>query len=254
MKQSSLEATKKNVNYSDISLGIICPMANVKDTAVNFVNDVLDSCRPFGFKSLMFYVVFDGACTDGSYDILKSFSEDTPELVVIFAPENRSVVDAYKRGYREAIENSSDWILEIDAEYSHRPEDIPQFFHAMKDGGFDCVFGSRFCKNGKIIDSSFKRRVISLVGTYLTNLLLGTKLHDMTSGFELFTRDALVWILDQGVYSNGPFFQTEIKTHAHKLKIIEVPIIYSNASHNISNQAISDSLSNLLRLFKLRFQ
>jgi dolichol-phosphate mannosyltransferase len=96
--------------------------------------------------------------------------------------------------------------------------------------------------------------MISRGGTLLANLLLGTKLKDMTSGFEMFTRDALSEILKKGLRSRGPFFQTEIKAYCRNLRIAEVPIQYRAASHNINNQALKDSFSNLWRLFRQRLQ
>ncbi|HYJ46296.1 MAG TPA: glycosyltransferase, partial [Pyrinomonadaceae bacterium] len=166
---------------------------------------------------------------------------------------NRSVVDAYVRGYKEALAAGCDWILEIDAGFSHQPSDIPQFFASMLEG-YDCVFGSRFCKGGSVSDSSTKREIISRGGTLLANLMLGTKLKDMTSGFEMFTRSALSEILEKGIHSRGPFFQTEIKAYSRKWRITEVPIQYRAASHDINNTAIKDSFSNLWRLFRLRLQ
>ena len=110
-----------------------------------------------------------------------------PRLRVVWAPENQCVVDAYVRGYREALIAGVDWILEIDAGFSHQPQDIPQFFDTMLQG-YDCVFGSRFMPGGRFSGGSLKRYLISRGGSVLANLVLGTKETDMTSGFELFSR------------------------------------------------------------------
>lgn len=239
---------------SRISLGIVCPMANEEGTAVSFVNAVLERCLGRGFKSIKFFAVLDRVSKDRTRELLNEMRRtERPELEVVWAPENRSVVDAYVRGYREALGSGCDWILEIDAGFSHQPSDIPRFFDKMLEG-YDCVFGSRFCPGGTIKESSAKREFISRGGTLLANLLLGTRLKDMTSGFELFTRDALEQVLARGIRSRGPFFQTEIKTYCHRLRIAEVPIHYRAASHNVNNQAIKDSFSNLWRLFRLRLQ
>jgi dolichol-phosphate mannosyltransferase len=155
------------------------------------------------------------------------------------------------RGYKEALALHPDWILEIDAGFSHRPEDIPVLFRKMEEG-YDCVFGSRFIDGGSLSDSSRKRYWISWGGTILTNLLLGTTLRDMTSGFQLFTREALQQIVDRGIRSRGPFFQTEMKTYARRMKITEAPIHYRAASHAVGNKQIKDAFSNLWRLFTLR--
>ncbi len=243
----------EHIELSDIKLGIVCPMANEEASAVPFVNAVLEQCAQRGFQSVTFFVVLDSVSRDGTRGLLEELEKENPQLRVVWSPENRSVVDAYVRGYREAFNAGCDWILEIDAGFSHQPSDIPQFFDKMLEG-YDCVFGSRFCAGGTVSDSSTKREFISRGGTILANLLLGTKLKDMTSGFEMFKRTALQQILTRGIKSRGPFFQTEIKTYCRNLRITEVPIQYRAASHNVGNKALKDSFSNLWRLFRLRLQ
>lgn len=227
-------------------------MANERDTAEAFVREVLATCEPFTFKAVTFYAVLDRVSRDGTLDILRELEAAVPQLRVVWAPENRCVVDAYLRGYREALDAGCDWVLEIDAGYSHQPADIPCFFEKMLEG-HDCVFGSRFCSGGRITDSSLKREVISRGGTVLANLLLGTRLKDMTSGFELFSRDALEQVLRKGIHSRGHFFQTEIKAHCHGLRVAEVPIHYRAASDSVNNTVLKDAFGNLWRLFRARF-
>ncbi len=247
------EKQDEGSRFAEIKLGVVCPMANEEASAVRFVSEVLDECAPRGFESVKFFAVLDRVSKDRTRELLEELRRERPELEVVWSPENRSVVDAYVRGYREALNNGCDWILEIDAGFSHQPSDIPQFFDKMIDG-YDCVFGSRFCRGGAISDSSVKRKLISRGGSVLSNLLLGTKLKDMTSGFEMFTRGALLEVIKKGIKSRGPFFQTEIKAYCRKLRIAEVPIQYRAASHAVGNQALKDSFSNLWRLFRLRLQ
>ena len=240
----------KTIEPASLSLAIVCPMANEGERAVDFVDAVLAQCQQFREKK--FLVVLDRANKDNTLDLMDEHAKTTPDLKVIWAPENRGPVDAYVRGYKEALALNPDWILEIDAGFSHQPDDIPVLFKTMAEGGYDCVFGSRFVKGGSISDSSKKRYWISWGGTFLTNMLLGTKLHDMTSGFQLFTREALQEIVDRGIQSRGPFFQTEMKTYARKMKIAEAPIQYRAASHNVGSKQIKDAFSNLWRLFTMR--
>ncbi|HEV7891912.1 MAG TPA: glycosyltransferase [Pyrinomonadaceae bacterium] len=234
-----------------MKLGVVCPMANERDSAVSFVEEVLETCAPFGFESATFYAVLDRVSRDGTLELLHDLEKRRGDFRVVWSPENRSVVDAYMRGYREALNAGCDWVLEIDAGYSHQPSDIPLLFAKMLEG-YDCVFGSRFCPGGRITDSSFKRRVISRGGTLLANLLLGTKLYDMTSGFELFSRAALQNVLERGVHSRGHFFQTEIKAHCHAFRVAEVPIHYTAASASVNNTVLKDAFKNLWRLFRAR--
>ena len=141
----------------------------------------------------------------------------------------------------------------IDAGFSHQPAGIPQFLDKMLEG-YDCVFGSRFCVGGKMLDNTLRRKIVSHGGSALANLLLGTKRWDMTSGFEMFRHAALREVLDRGIRSRGPFFQTEIKAYCRNMKIVELPIDYRVDGHNINRHTLTDSFSNLLRLFRLRLR
>jgi dolichol-phosphate mannosyltransferase len=238
-----------SLDYSAIHLAVVCPMANERATAEAFIRDVLAQCRRFFFRKIAFYAVIDLASRDDTYALLISLRGTIRELRVIFAPENRTVVDAYLKGYRAALDGGADWVLEIDAGFSHRPEDIPVFFETMAQG-YDCVFATRFSHNGQFAKKGLWRWAVSYFGTLITNALLGTRLHDMTSGFELFTRDALTWILQQGIRSRGPFFQTEIKAFAHQLRITEVPITYIPTNPRLMKGALQDALIQLFRLYK----
>lgn len=248
---SASQSNASTLPFNQITLGIVCPMANEGAAAVTFVLEVLAVCQRWNFKSVTFFAILDNVSKDNTRELLETLAREQQQARVVWAPENRSVVDAYIRGYREALAAGCDWILEIDAGFSHQPSDIPKFFTAMAQG-YDCVFATRFAKGGSISETSPRRRAVSRGGTALTNLLLGTRLSDMTSGFELFSRPVLQQVLDKGIRSRGPFFQTEIKTYCRGLRWAEVPIQYRAASHNVSNASLQDAFSNLWRLFRLR--
>ncbi len=230
---------------SQIRLGIASPMANEGSEGVRFVTEVLRFCE--GFREVQFFAVLDKATTDNSVELLRELAGREPRLRVVWAPENRNVVDAYFRGYREALAAGSDWILEIDAGFSHQPEDLPKFFERMQQG-YDCVFGSRFMKGSRMSEKSLKRYCVSRGGTFLTNLLVGTRQTDMTSGFQLFSRAALEIVIAKGVQSRAHFFQTEIKIHCRSLRICEVPIHYRAPSPRLGASAVGDALRQLWRL------
>lgn len=232
-----------------IKLGIVSPMANERDTAVDFVKAVLAQCG--AFREVTFFAVLDNKSKDGTVDLLREYAGQEKRLSVVWAPENRCVVDAYVRGYREAMTAQCDWILEIDAGFSHKPEDMPKFFAKIGEG-YECIFGSRFCEGAKLSETPLKRKIISKGGTILTNLLMGTRLQDMTSGFEFFSRKAMARVLDKGIMSKAHFFQTEIKTHCRVFKCVEVPIHYSAPSNSVNNKVLKDAFANLFRLFGKR--
>jgi dolichol-phosphate mannosyltransferase len=226
-----------------IDLGVVCPMANEAATAVQFVESVLDECARFPFRSIRMFVVIDRASRDSTRTQLVRHQSIQPTLRVVWAPDTNGVAEAYIRGYREAIAAGSEWILEIDAGFSHSPQAIPAFIEAMSPG-VDCVFGSRFKAGGKSY-GTVQRRILSRGGTAITNLLLGTRLSDMTSGFQLFSRGALESVLTRGVRSTGPFFQTEMKASCRRLRVVEIPIEYRGGSRNLGWGPIGESLVNL---------
>ncbi len=224
-------------------------MANESGSAERFVRETLAASGEL--RAVMFYVVVDRASRDDTRGVLEALARREPRLRVVWAPEDRCVVDAYVRGYREALAAGHDFILEIDAGFSHLPSDIAKFLDAMEQG-YDCVFGSRFMPGAAIVDSPAWRRLLSHGGTLLANALLGTRLRDMTSGFELFSRAALQMALERGVRSRAHFFQTELKFHCRNLNVTEVPITYSSASPTVDGGVVADAFLNLYRLWKAR--
>ena len=231
------------------SLAILCPMANERETAVDFVREILEQAS--GLREVRFLAVLDHASTDGTLELLREYARRERRLQVVWAPEDRCVVDAYVVGYREALKTKFEWILEIDAGFSHQPRDLPKFLSQLAPG-VDCVFGSRFCPGGRITETPWKRRLLSRGGTILANLMLGTHFADMTSGYELFHRDALEYVLKKGIHSGGHFFQTEIKFHCRNMRVIEVPIHYRAASNSVKGATVIDAFTNLFRLFRQR--
>ncbi len=232
------------------SLGIVCPIANEELTIEKFIHEIIKEASCFDKFTL--FIIMDDSSVDNTINIIKKMLKDYSQLSLVYDPSITSVAKAYIRGYMEAIQY--DWVLEIDAGFSQKPSEMHRFFDLM-DQGKDCVFGTRFGKGGIYKkQSSFKRRLLSRSGTFITNKLLGTRLTDMTSSFECFKGSVLNQILKKGIRSNGPFIQTEIKFHAHKYDIAEVPITYSNPSNNIKLASIIEALRILFELAYYRYK
>ena len=241
----------QDVRISEMAafLGIACPMANEEENCVEFVEAVLAECS--AFRQVRMFVVLDRVSKDRTRELLEALAEREPRLAVVWAPENRCVVDAYVRGYRAALEAGCDWILEIDAGFSHDPREAGRFFAKIADG-YDCVFGTRFGRGGQIEDGSWKRRLISRGGGLMTNVLLGTRLSDMTSGYEMFSRRAMEMVLARGIQSRAHFFQTEIKVMCRKLRCAEVPITYRCPSPRLGRKAVAEAFRRLGGMFWAR--
>jgi dolichol-phosphate mannosyltransferase len=232
--------------YYDNNWAIIIPMANEEPDFVPFVKElttVLDR-----LKSGHVYFVVDNASKDRTLELCNSLSASDKRYTTVFAPDNRNVVDAYLRGYKEAYKNGHDIIIEMDAGLSHDPAALPMFLRVLNEGN-ECAFGSRFMNGGSMVDSPFKRRMLSKTGTILSNLLLGTGLYDMTSGYQGFHSHIVKQIIEYPLQSRAHFYQTELRYLLRKKKFAEVPIHYKAPSPRVSQKAITNSIEVLLDLF-----
>lgn len=199
------------------------------------------------------YFVVDEVSKDKSLDLCRSQSEADHRFVTIWAPENRNVVDAYLRGYREALVNEHEIIIEMDAGLSHDPKALPMFLRVLNEGN-ECAFGSRFINGGSICDSTWRRSFLSRFGTILSNVLLGTKMYDMTSGYQGFHASMVEKFVDYGLLSEAHFYQTELRYLLRKSRYAEIPIHYRAPSPGVSKKAISNSFKVLFHYFGLRLK
>jgi dolichol-phosphate mannosyltransferase len=218
------------------------PLANEETTVVALLTRVTAQLD----KDDRVLCVLDTVSTDSTRGLVEAYGERDSRVVCLWAPENRSVVDAYFAGYRAALASGAAWILEMDGGLSHSPEEIPRFLQAMQSG-VDYAGGSRFIK-GSSWSGPARRFVVSRGGTLLANLLLGTRMRDMTSGFECFTRPALERVVEHGVRSRAHFFQTEIRYLMHSFHWVEVPISYHSPSDRLKGASLRDAFSCLSAL------
>ena len=122
------------------------------------------------------------------------------------------------------------------------------FLRVLNEGN-ECAFGSRFISGGSMGDSPFKRKMLSRGGTMLANVLLGTKLNDMTSGYQGFHRDIVKLIIDHPFRSTAHFYQTELRYLLRNKRTSEVPIHYQAPSPRVSRNAISNAYKTLFYYF-----
>ncbi|HEY7119536.1 MAG TPA: glycosyltransferase family 2 protein [Tepidisphaeraceae bacterium] len=237
--------TRESLPHRTARLAVVTPLANERDTIDEFVRRVLAQLGPAD----RLFAVFDRACSDGSVDRARELAQAEPRLTVVWSPENRCVVDAYFRGYTQALAGGFDWILEMDGGLSHLPEEIPRFLRAMSQG-YDYAGGSRFMKGGAF-DGPWSRYLISRGGTVLSNFVLGTRMTDMTSGFECFTRDTLAGVVQAGVKSRAHFFQTEIRAAMHdQRRWTEIPIHYNSPSGSVGKSSLTEAFRVLWSMYR----
>ncbi len=190
------------------------------------------------------YFIIDRVSRDRTLECCEDLAKRDPRFKTRWVPGNRNVVDAYINGYREALKDGHEIIIEMDGGMSHDPRAIPAFLRALNEGN-DCAFGSRYINGGSMVDSPWRRRLLSKGGTILARWLLGAKLADMTSGYQGFHRPVVVEIVEYPLRSRAHFYQTELRYLLRNQKLIEVPIHYRAPSPRVSQGAIRNSLTVL---------
>ena len=232
-----------------MSFAIVVPMANEAPDFHPFVDELTNVMDSLNAGTV--YFVVDRVSKDETLALCNGVSDKDPRFVTLWSPENRNVVDAYMKGYRTAYRNGHRQILEMDAGLSHEPKAIPMFLKALNEG-YECAFGSRFISGGSMNHSNYARVFLSKYGTLLSNTLLGTRMHDMTSGFQGFQAPVVKQFIDYKLLSKAHFYQTELRYLLRGKRHIEIPIRYQAPSPRVSKKAIFNSIEVLLYYFRKR--
>jgi dolichol-phosphate mannosyltransferase len=228
---------------------LVVPMANEEPDFIPFIQALKSSLDQI--QSGKVYLVVDTVSKDKTIELCEQLSKEDSRFSLVWAPENKNVVDAYMRGYEEALRMNHDYIIEMDAGLSHDPGALPEFLNKLSEG-YSCVFGSRFIAGGSMDDSPFKRKLLSKGGTILSNLLLGSRLKDMTSGYQGFTRQMVEKFTAYRMKSTAHFYQTELRYLLRKYKQVEIPIHYKVPSPRVAESAIKNSFAVLFYYFLCR--
>lgn len=224
---------------------IVMPVANEEET----MQGVLDEILALPYDNLYIYPVIDSFSKDRTEEIIKKTAAGTDKIKLIFHKESTGVISCYLEGFRLALLDGAEFIIEMDGGGSHLPREIPQFIEKLEEG-YDCVWGSRFMKDGNVSNLPLYRRILSSGGTLLANLVLGTKLADMTSGFEAFRREILVSMRLDKFLSTGHMYQTEMRYYCRNFHTIEVPIHYIGGSSSLKFKSVTEALRILFQLKK----
>lgn len=224
---------------------IVMPVANEEET----MEKILDEILALPYDNLYIYPVIDSYSKDRTEEIIRRKEAENEKVKCIFYKESKGVISCYLEGFRRALADGAERVLEMDGGGSHLPSEIPQFLQRMEEG-YDCVWGSRFMEGGSMRQQPLYRRILSQGGTFLANLVLGTKLKDMTSGFEGFQRKVLESMNLDAFLSTGHMYQTEMRFYCRKLRTIEVPIHYVGTASSLKGSSVTEALRILFQLKK----
>jgi len=198
-------------------------------------------------------IVVDDNSPDGTADAVDGLSGEFP-VTLIRRREKKGIGSAYIAGFRKALDQGADVIMEMDADFSHMPKEIPNFIREMKN--YDLVLGSRYIKGGRIENWNFIRRMISKGGNYIARIFLGLDIRDITTGYRAYRREVLEGIDLAGIKSDGYAFQAEMLFRARErgFRIKEVPITFRDRAHGKSKLSRMEIIKFIVLCINLRLR
>ena len=228
---------------------VIIPTYNEKENIENIIKVVMK--LPLQFHVL----VIDDGSPDGTADIVKRLMETTFEgkLFLIERAGKQGLGTAYITGFKWAIEHQYDFIFEMDADFSHNPNDLMKLYDACANEGADLAIGSRYITGVNVVNWPMGRVLMSYCASIYVRLVLGVDIHDTTAGFVCYRREVLETIELDKIRFKGYAFQIEMKFTAYKcgFKVKEVPIIFVNrvlGTSKMSGGIFSEALLGVIRL------
>ena len=185
----------------------------------------------------LYILVIDDNSPDGTAKAVKELMENEPHINLIERPKKMGLGSAYVQGFKYALKNDYDYILEMDADFSHNPADIPRLLEAARK--YDLVIGSRYCQGVNIINWPFRRLLISYFASKYVRIITGVPVKDPTSGFKCFRRRVLEAINLDSILSDGYAFQIEMNFRAwvKGFTIYEIPIIFTERKDGVSKMS-----------------
>lgn len=182
-------------------------------------------------------LVMDDNSPDGTAAEVARIMESEPRVHLISRPGKMGLGSAYVTGFKYALANGFDYILEMDADFSHNPNDIPRLLEAARK--YDLVIGSRYCQGVNIVNWPFKRLLISYFASKYVRAITGMPVKDPTGGFKCFNRRVLEAINLDRILSDGYAFQIEMNFRAwvKGFRVHEVPIVFTERIDGVSKMS-----------------
>ena len=230
---------------------VIIPTYNEKENIEAITRKVFS--LPGDFQIL----VIDDGSPDGTAAIVKGLQTEFPErLHLLERSGKQGLGTAYLTGFKWSLEHGFDYVFEMDADFSHNPDDLLRLYAACAEQGADLSVGSRYCHGVSVVDWPMSRIIMSYYASAYVRGVLDMKVFDTTAGFVCYTRKVLETIDLDAVQMKGYGFQIEMKYTAFRLgfKIIEVPIIFTNRQLGTSKMSSGIFGDAFWGVIKLRFR
>jgi dolichol-phosphate mannosyltransferase len=204
------------------------PRATVCLPTYNERENLEPMLRALGNKDVRVLVIDDNS-PDGTGELADRLASELDYVDVLHRERKEGLGPAYLAGFRRALADGAELVLELDCDFSHDPEDVPRLIAAAEDGA-DVVLGSRYVEGGAVRNWGFVRRFISAGGSLYARVLLGVSIKDLTGGFKCFRRVVLETIDLDAIQSKGYAFQIETTYRALRagFRVVEIPITFAD--------------------------
>lgn len=228
---------------------VIIPTYNEKENIEAIITAVMS--LPIEFNVL----VIDDGSPDGTADIVKRLMAGSYKgrVFIVERQGKLGLGTAYIAGFKWAIEHKAEYIFEMDADFSHNPQDLMKLYDACANGGADVSIGSRYVSGVNVVNWPMGRVLMSYFASKYVRFVLGMPINDTTAGFVCYKRNVLETIELDNIRFKGYAFQIEMKFTAYKcgFKITEVPIVFVNrvlGTSKMSGGIFSEALLGVVRL------
>lgn len=204
---------------------VIIPTYNEKENIESIIRAVF--AQEVAFELL----IIDDGSPDGTANIVKKLQKEFPDRLHILERKGKlGLGTAYIAGFKWALERKYDYVFEMDADFSHNPNDLVKLYKACSEGGADVAIGSRYVSGVNVVNWPIGRVLMSYFASKYVRFVLGMKIADTTAGFKCYKRKVLETIELDKIRFKGYAFQIEMKFTAYKcgFKLVEVPIIFIN--------------------------
>ena len=230
---------------------VIIPTYNEKENIADIIAHVM------GLEGGFHVLVIDDGSPDGTAAIVKGLQEKWSGRVHLLERAGKlGLGTAYLTGFSWALEHGYDYIFEMDADFSHNPDDLIRLWKACSEEGADLAVGSRYCSGISVVDWPIGRIIMSYGASWYVRIVLGIKVFDTTAGFVCYSRKVLETLDLDAVRMKGYGFQIEMKYSAWKLgfKVKEVPIVFTNRQKGTSKMSSGIFGEAFWGVIKLRFR
>ena len=199
-------------------------------------------------------LVVDDNSPDGTGAIADGLARELDAVEVLHRPRKAGLGRAYVAAFEHALESGAELVIEMDADFSHDPADLPRLVAAADDA--DLVLGSRYVEGGGVVDWGLLRRMLSRGGSVYARAVLGVPVRDLTGGFRCFRREVLERIAPADVDANGYAFQIEVTYRAIRagFRVVEIPIVFRDRALGRSKMTPGIAFEAVWRVLALRLR